>query len=149
MGKEGTLQRSPVSAFLRIVAILLVIGTAGVVDSRRAETGSGTGVRVALEPALASECPSGWVCVWEHADFEGQMVMFHDCCAWYDLADYGINNAVSSWRNRKSVDAKLATLANGDGDRLCLRSSSMDSALGPAWNDAGSSVKVFASDGAC
>jgi hypothetical protein len=127
--------------------VLVISGQAGT-PSRDAGTELPE-VRVLLAPVAASDCPSGWVCLWQHPDFEGAMVMFHDCCAWENLADYGFNNMMSSWRNRKSVDAKVAELANGDGARLCLRSSSMDSRVGSAWNDTASSAKVFASDGAC
>lgn len=106
-------------------------------------------VLVGLEPTAASDCPSGWVCLWEDADFGGPIVMFRDCCNWENLADYGFNNRMSSWRNRKSVDAKVAEFTNGDGERLCLPSGQMDSWVGSSWNDTASSVKVFPSDGAC
>jgi hypothetical protein len=132
------------------VALALVLTISGHISSTSREAGTRfPEVRVALEPVAASDCPSGWVCLWQHADFEGAMVMLHDCCAWENLADVGFNNMMSSWRNRKAVDAKVAELANGDGARLCLRSSSSDSWVGSAWNDSASSAKVFASDGAC
>jgi hypothetical protein len=150
MGSGGNAIWLPVSAFLRIsTGILLAMSLVSGIDRGRVGRETGGVQWEVLQPAGASECPSGWVCVWEDANFNGRMAMFHDCCAWNNLADNDLNNAVSSWRNRKAVDAKMATLADGEGDRLCLRSSSQDGSLGPTWNDTGSSLKVFAGDGAC
>ena len=31
------------------------------------------------------DCPSGWVCLWEHRDWGGRMLQFQDCCSWQSL----------------------------------------------------------------
>lgn len=95
------------------------------------------------------DCPQDWVCLWEHTDFAGTMIQIQACCGWLNLADVGFNNKMSSWRNRRGVDAKVAEFADGGGERLCLGNGSSDNNVGAAWNDRASSVKVFASGTAC
>lgn len=102
-----------------------------------------------LASADFTDCPAGWVCLWEHSNYSGQMVAFSECCSWKNLSDVSFNNVMSSWRNRKAVDAKIADFAGGDGDRLCLNSWSSDGWIGATWNDRASSIKVFSSDTAC
>ncbi len=82
--------------------------------------------------------------VWVHGT-----ALFNDCCAWVNLADLGFNNIMSSWRNRKAVDAKVAEFADGGGERLCLDSFSNSAWVGSAWNDRASSIRIFTGDGAC
>ena len=105
-------------------------------------------VVVNLLPTAASDCPLDWVCLWENPDFLGRMVQYRDCCPWYNLADVGLNNAASSWRNRKSVDAKVADFADGNGNRLCLNNGSQSSSMG-AWDNQATSIKIFSGSGAC
>jgi hypothetical protein len=138
----------------RIVAVgamVAVFGGALVTDAtpRSRVAKPSQPVAVAVQSADFADCPSGWVCLWEHSDFTGQMVAFKECCSWHNLADVGFNNQTSSWRNRKAVDAKVADLSNGDGDRLCLNSWSSDGWIGATWNDRASSIKIFSSDAAC
>lgn len=100
-------------------------------------------------PLAASDCPVNYVCLWEHQDFNGQRVQYFSCCSWYNLADAGFNNIMSSWRNRKSVDAKVAENADGNGERLCLNDGGQNASVSAAWDNRASSIKIFSGSGAC
>lgn len=100
-------------------------------------------------PLAASDCPVNYVCLWEHQDFVGTRVQYLSCCAWYNLADAGFNNTMSSWRNRKSVDAKVAENADGNGERLCLNDGGQNASVSAAWDNRASSIKIFSGSGAC
>lgn len=105
---------------------------------------------VILFPSMAapSDCPADYVCVWANPDFIGSMVALRDCCNWYNLADWGFNNATSSWRNRKGVDAKIADYSDGNGNRLCLNNGSQSGSMGN-WDNRATSLKIFSGSGAC
>ena len=105
---------------------------------------------VILFPTMAapSDCPSDYVCVWANPEFLGSMVALRDCCTWYNLAGWGFNNATSSWRNRKSVDAKIADFSDGNGDRLCLSNGGQSGSMGN-WDNRATSLKIFSGPGAC
>ncbi|UJW28733.1 peptidase inhibitor family I36 protein [Saccharothrix sp. AJ9571] len=47
-----------------------------------------------------SDCPSGWFCVWEHADGQGRMARFQ--IGTPHLGNYNLNDQVSSVWNRTS-----------------------------------------------
>jgi Peptidase inhibitor family I36 len=87
-------------------------------------------------------CPAGKVCLFQDANWAGNMVQFSTCCAWDNLANYGFNNMASSWRNRLGVDAQIADGAGGGNPRLCLNSGSFASSMPAGWNDAATSIRV-------
>lgn len=103
-----------------------------------------------LFPAMAapSDCPVDYVCLWANPEFIGGMVAFRDCCPWYNLADSGFNNVASSWRNRKSVDARIADFQDGNGNRLCLNSGSQAGSMS-GWDNQATSLKIYSSSAAC
>ena len=105
---------------------------------------------VILFPSMAapSDCPFDYVCLWANAEYIGGMVAFRECCNWANLADVNFNNVASSWRNRKSVDAKVADFQDGNGNRLCLNNGSQSGSMG-AWENQATSLKIFSSSGAC
>jgi hypothetical protein len=109
-----------------------------------------------LGPAAFDDCPSGWVCLWEHADFGGRMLQFSQCdvngdgtCDWQNLTAYNFNDQMSSWRNRKSVDAHWAYATNGGGTRRCMESQSSSNWVGAVDNDEASSLIIRKNDGWC
>lgn len=142
----------PSRSLAAIALLALSLPLLGAGSPLAAEPGTAESVRNRVVPTMQAEatsCPADWVCVWEHADFAGTMVQVHDCCGWLNFSDVGFNNMMSSWRNRKGVDAKVAENADGGGDRLCLNNGASDSWVGSAWNDRASSIKIFASSTAC
>ncbi|AUI60211.1 hypothetical protein BKN51_19750 [Amycolatopsis sp. BJA-103] len=50
--------------------------------------------------AAYSDCPSGWFCVWEHANGQGRMIRFQTGSA--DLRGQNANDQISSVYNRTS-----------------------------------------------
>jgi hypothetical protein len=69
-----------------------------------------------LEPQLISECPSGWVCLFANAHFDdwnqdgrddgARMAKFSATGRWLDMADWNFNDQMSSWYNRRGLDAR-------------------------------------------
>lgn len=140
----------------RVVFLTLAL-VAAASQSASSEAGSGPRDRILLQggkvivhlvPTAPSDCPVNWVCLWEHQNYTGQMVQYRDCCPWYNLGDVGFNNTMSSWRNRKTVDAKVADNTDGGGERLCLNDGAQSASVG-SWDNRATSIKIFSSSGAC
>jgi hypothetical protein len=108
----------------------------------------GDGVIRFLGPTAPSDCPFDYVCLWANPEYLGSMVAYRDCCAWNNLAGVGFNNAASAWRNRKSVDAKVADNADGNGAILCLNDGAQAATMG-SWDNMATSIKIFSGSGAC
>ena len=103
------------------------------------------GGRVVVLPTTTEDfdsCPSGWVCLFAGTSWQGTMVQFSSCCAWNDLSSYGFDNVASSWRNRKNVDAQIATGSGGGGSRLCLNNNDSSSTMPAGWDNVASSIRV-------
>lgn len=98
--------------------------------------------------ASFDSCLGGYVCLYSEVNFGGQMLEFTSWTAWHDLADYGFNNVTSGWRNRKSVDAQLATGTGGAGSRLCLNNNDSDGYI-PNFDDSASSARIRDGSGYC
>lgn len=94
-------------------------------------------------------CPSGWVCLFADATWQGDMLQFNTCCAWNNLSAFGFNNIASSWRNRMSVDAQIAKETGGGGAILCLNNGSYSSTMPSGWDNAASSIRVRSSSTIC
>jgi|GEM_PF-2489100 len=118
-----------------------------VVETTAGVTTYSDGVKVSVVAAY-SDCPNGWVCIWEHAYYEGQMLQFQDRGYWQNLSAYGFNDKTSSWRNRINQDARLAENTNGGGNRICMQPNSANPAL--AWfNDLASSIRLYKTSTVC
>jgi hypothetical protein len=101
-----------------------------------------------VEIASFSECPDGWVCIWEHSNYEGRMLQFQDRGYWQDLSAYNFNDKASSWRNRINQDARLSEHSGGGGALLCMQPNSSSSSMG-GWNDIASSIRLFKTSDVC
>jgi hypothetical protein len=102
-------------------------------------------------PSAATDgvCTTGYVCLWRDAQYVGTRVMTNICCDWQNLAPFGFNDLMSSWKNRMTVDAKWSFNAGGGGTQLCMNSGSQNPQLSGANNDQASAVKIFTSASAC
>jgi hypothetical protein len=116
----------------------------------------GGAIVLEIGPTAFEDCPSGWVCLWEHVDYGGRMLRFSQCdvngdgqCDWQNLGPYDFNDKMTSWRNRKSVDAQWAHAAGGGGLRRCMDSFSSLSWVGALDNDKASSIIIRLGDGTC
>lgn len=96
-----------------------------------------------------SDCPSGWLCLWEDRDYSGRMLKFQSTMYWQNLTDYGFNDEMSSWRNRRGYDSKWAWHTNGGGTRRCMDSYSSSNYVGSGDNDEASSIVNYVSDSYC
>jgi peptidase inhibitor family I36 len=124
---------------------------------------SGGAILLDVDPGLPTDgvCLSGWVCLWEDANYEGLRVMFSLCdtdadgtCDWVNLSSVGFNDKMTSWKNRKNVDAKWAWDNNGGGTVRCMNAGSQnpelqDNIFGTGDNDEASSVKIFKTSTQC
>jgi hypothetical protein len=100
--------------------------------------------------AAASDCPSGWVCVWEHVDFRGRMLKWSQPGGWINLGGaLGFNDKLSSWCNNTGRDAQLSFHTNGGGRKTCLQNNTCASRVSSDWNDEASSIRITNSGRAC
>jgi hypothetical protein len=101
-----------------------------------------------VEAATFSECPDGWVCIWQHTNYEGRMLQFQDRGYWQNLSVYEFNDKASSWRNRINQDARLSEHADGGGALLCMQPNSSSSSMG-GFNDLASSIRLYKTADVC
>lgn len=121
---------------------------AQVVDSDTVEFEDGA-VVLELGDLGYSDCPSGWLCLWEDEDYGGRMLQFQSTGYWQNLTDYGFNDEMSSWRNRRANDSKWAWNTGGGGTVRCMDSGSSSSYVGSGDNDEASSIRNFLNDSQC
>ena len=135
---------------------------ARVVDSDTVSFAGGTiGLDVVASAPTDGNCPSGLVCLWENANYTGARLTASACdidgdgtCDWQNLAPFNFNDVMTSWKNRKSVDAKWAWDANGGGTVRCMNAGAQnpqlpDNIWGTGDNDEASSIKIFKSSTQC
>ena len=135
---------------------------AAIVDADTLSFAGGT-VTLDLVPSAPTDgvCPSGSVCLWVDANYTGQRLTLSACdvdgdgtCDWVNLGPFNFNDVMTSWKNRKTVDAKWAWDANGGGTVRCMNAGAQnpqlpDNIFGTGDNDEASSVKIFKSDTVC
>jgi hypothetical protein len=92
-------------------------------------------------------CPEKTLCVWQHADFDGQLVKITKKGVSNKLAEK-MNNEASSVINNFNKRAFLYDKRNAEGDRFCFAGGDEVPNLGP-FNDLASSSKVTKSDKLC
>ena len=97
---------------------------------------------IAADDSIAG-CLNGNVCLYVNTNYTGTIVQFNDCCPWENLSDYDINNAVSSWRNRRANDARLAAAVDGGGDKICLAAESASPVMPAGWDNLASSARLL------
>jgi hypothetical protein len=116
----------------------------------------GTFLMISVTAVIAEDgtCNDQYVCLFEHVNYNhgdtgGRVLQFTQCnvrgdsnCDWQNLTDYGFNDEMSSWRNKKNADAKWSYDVNGGGTRRCMQAESGATGLGDD-NDEASAVKVF------
>lgn len=102
-----------------------------------------------FETASFSECPDGWVCLWEDKEYSGRMLQFQTRGEWQSLLNpWNFNDKTTAWRNRTNDDAKLAQNVDGSGTWICLQPNSSNSQL-TGFNDEASAIKIFKTATVC
>jgi Peptidase inhibitor family I36 len=98
----------------------------------------------AYSSALAStDCPSGWLCLYQDANFRGRMLKFRDN-HWQQLSSFGSNDKTSSWVNHLGRYVCLSWNWPPGGRRVSLPPG--ESAHMGSWNDKASGVKAGPGD---
>jgi hypothetical protein len=91
--------------------------------------------------ALASaDCPAGWLCLYQDANFQGRMLKFRDN-QWQQLSGYGFNDKTSSWKNRLGRAACLSWNWPPGSKKVSLSANGESTHMG-SWNDEASGVKA-------
>ncbi|UJW32576.1 peptidase inhibitor family I36 protein [Saccharothrix sp. AJ9571] len=86
-----------------------------------------------------SDCPSGWLCLWEHANGQGRMARFQSGTV--DLRDYNLQDQASSLWNRTEV-AWCAYSGSGHiGDRLLIGAGQRINLADVGWDNKIDSVR--------
>ncbi|MFK0247742.1 peptidase inhibitor family I36 protein [Amycolatopsis azurea] len=107
------------------------------------------GITLSLSPKAPGDCASNYVCLWEHRDFSrnGRRLQFHDA-GLHNLVDYGFNDKMSSWYNRRSVDARWYYNIGG-GTSRCMQAGARSAYVGNGDNDQATSLRIYTSGSAC
>ena len=93
------------------------------------------------------DCAAGYLCLWEHGNFAGRRLQFQ-AAALRNLTDFGFNDQMSSWRNRRYGDARWYGDVNRGGPSLCMNGGAAAASIGP-YNDTASSIQLYNSALAC
>ncbi|MET0340068.1 MAG: peptidase inhibitor family I36 protein [Polyangiales bacterium] len=104
-----------------------------------AQTDDAAAAVESLNPALYGPvrgCPSGWYCVYQHADFGGRRLQFSDCTR-NDLGDYGFRDQTTAWVNNGSRTIEVMNDLNNAVDKVLwtMRPNTSSSNVGAAAND--------------
>jgi hypothetical protein len=137
-------------------------GANGVYDSVPAGAGEALTTGLAASPtddfgmviqATWSDCPNGWVCLYDWRDWnedhpQASMWIFQEVTSNYqDLANFNAKNRAASWRNRRNHDSRLRR--GTSGPTLCMDSKSNSARMSAAWRDNADYIRNFNSDGLC
>ena len=87
----------------------------GSTRKRRTNRGAHPNLEVLEQHVMLSHgCPSGWVCLFQDANFQGRMLKFRQVTSTaQSLIEYNFNDKASSWVNNSNHGAKLYKGWNG------------------------------------
>lgn len=117
---------------------------------------------LSLEPMLISDCPSGWVCLFENVNFNDQnhdgrtdpgtrMLRFSATGRWLYMATWNFNDKMSSWYNRRGLDARWYHNAwpQDPPPALCMNPGATASYAGSDHNDKMSMLWIYTNTTTC
>lgn len=111
------------------------------------------GTMASLGAMAYEDCASGYVCFWENKGYGGRRLQFQDTGLRSSMADYSFNDQMSSWRSRRSLDARWYYNTGGDGTSRCMESGAANSDVGAGGlnfdNDEMSSFRIYNDDTSC
>lgn len=105
--------------------------------------------QVSLAPMQLSDCPTGWVCLFESANWTGRLLKWSDPGTRADLSSYGFNDQMTSWANKGPYDAAWFYNAGFSGTGRCMQPNSTSSYVGATDNDKASSFAIYTDSLAC
>lgn len=94
-------------------------------------------------------CPSGYVCLFEHADLGGVMWYSNDRARYLSLSALGFNNVTSSWQNRTGYDAIWYENGPATYPWYCMNPGGAEEHMTSAKNDTASTVYIYNTSTAC
>jgi hypothetical protein len=103
--------------------------------------------RLSLSSKGIGDCAANFVCIWEKDNFTGRRLQFDDIKL-RNLTDWGFNDKMSSWYNRRGLDARWYYDINGGGASRCMGDGARAAKLG-GDNDKASSLRIYGSSTAC
>lgn len=110
-------------------------------------------VMASIEPMAYEDCASGYVCFWADKSYTGRRLQFQDVGLRSDMRDYSFNDQMSSWRSRRSLDARWYYDYSGSGTSRCMESGASNSDVGSGAfnfdNDEMSSFRIYNADNKC
>ena len=114
-------------------------------EMRDALTASATqpSQRYALSPSVTCSSPTTLVTLYASTNMTGNSLSFVSTSGWTNLAPYGFDNKLESWRNQTACDATVADGTLGSGGQLTLAARSSATTVGTAWKDRASSINVL------
>ena len=86
----------------------------------------------AAKAESSKRCPAGALCVWTKANYEGKKAVVK--AAGVENLSNGLNNRVSSVKNRVDVTTYLYSKRNGEGEIRCFGSGDKIANLGDSYN---------------
>ncbi|WP_410663968.1 peptidase inhibitor family I36 protein [Amycolatopsis sp. lyj-84] len=108
---------------------------------------NGGEITLSLSAKAPGDCAANYVCLWQDRDFVGRRLQFQSA-GLKNLVDYGFNDQMSSWYNRRGVDARWYYNI-GSGTSRCMQAGARSSYVGNADNDQASSLRIYTSASAC
>ncbi|MFD5246041.1 peptidase inhibitor family I36 protein [Amycolatopsis sp. NPDC058340] len=108
---------------------------------------NGGTTKLSLSPMAPGDCDANYVCLWQHRDFNGRRLQFQSA-GLKNLVDYGFNDQMSSWYNRRGVDARWYYNI-GSGTSRCMQAGARSSYVGSGDNDEATSLRIYTSASAC
>ncbi|WP_163508099.1 peptidase inhibitor family I36 protein [Fodinicola acaciae] len=124
------------------------------VDGQRVVWDNGS---VILSPAVygLSACDPGYVCLYETDnyntgpyDHNKRMLQFNTI-GYRNMYTYGFNDQMSSWYNRRGLDARWYYDDNKGGTSRCMGAGAKVAVVGAADNDKLSSLLIYSTSTAC
>lgn len=123
-------------------------------DGRTREYQTPSGAYRITVLASWSDCPSGWVCLFENAGGGGSMWQFQSAgVGWQNLQSYGAYPYVSAVWNRRGLKVFFGSGTAGGGiggsGPLCYTSPTQVSYIGSVWNDKPRSINIVTNNNPC
>ncbi|WP_181772593.1 peptidase inhibitor family I36 protein [Amycolatopsis pittospori] len=112
--------------------------------------GGNTRLTIREPGAAAVQCPSGYVCLFEHDDLRGDMWASNVRGRYHYLPDLDFNDKMSSWQNRSAYDARWFVNVSGTPNPYyCMGAGLGSEHPPPSLNDKASAVYIYNSSTVC
>lgn len=99
-----------------------------------------------VAPMAVSDCPNQYFCLWEHANFAGRRLQFHDSGFWQSLAPYNFLAQASSFYNNRGNKSFISETTTGAFASRCHLQGGAGN-YGAEWNDRARAVYLGVNPG--